>query len=238
MNLEALTREQVPALPLFGIDPDAEQKRNDLLLASRECVAATTQAEANSVGKAARDLRTFAKQVRDMGLALRRPLKAAAEQIKRLEDDYLAPLEAEQARLEGVAGAWAAAERRRVAEEQTARQAEIDRLAAEARAAASLLATSEAPGDVAAGKELAEAATAQLEAVVRAPMPEAAKISGMSTRRVMRVEVTDLHALYKAAPHLVRLEANLAAIKATCFPEHPVPGLKLTWEDATTTRRW
>ena len=41
-----------------------------------------------------------------------------------------------------------------------------------------------------------------------------------------------------AAPQLVRLEANLAAIKATCFPEHPVPGLKLTWDEVVNTRKW
>lgn len=238
MNIEKLVREAVPALPMFGVAPEAEQTRNELLLASLGCKSVGTVAEANSVGEAARDIRTFVKGVRDMGIALRAPLRQAAERIKRVEDDYLTPLEAEQGRLEALAYAWHQAEQRRVAAEAAARQAELDRLAAEAKAAASLLAASEAPADVAAGKELAEAATGQWEAAVRAPLPEAQKIGGMSTRRVMRVEVTDLHALYKAAPNLVRLEANLAAIKATCFPEHPVPGLKLTWDEVVNTRKW
>jgi chemotaxis protein histidine kinase CheA len=238
MNIATLTRESVPPLPTFGIDPDAEQTRNELLLASRECKTATTVTEANSVGEAARDLRTFIASVRDLGIGLRRPLRSATEQIKRVEDDYLMPLEAEQGRLEALASAWAAQERRRVAAEQEARAAEIARLAAEQEAARSLATASDTPKDVVAAMELAESATATLEAAVRAPLPEPVKVAGMSTRRVMRVEVTDIHALYKAAPHLVRLEANLAAIKSTCFPEHPVPGLRLTYEEATTTRRW
>ncbi len=238
MNIEKLVREAVPALPLFGVAPEAEQTRNDLLLASLGCKSVGTVAEANSVGEAARDIRTFVKSVRDMGIALRAPLRQAAERIKRVEDDYLTPMEAEQGRLEALAYAWHQAEQRRVAAEAAARQAELDRLAAEAKAAASLLAASEAPADVAAGKELAAEAGETLANLLRGPLPQATKIGGMSTRRVMRWEVTDIKALAAARPDLVRMEPKAQAILSTCFPEHPVPGLRCWWEEVVNTRKW
>ena len=76
-----------------------------------------------------------------------------------------------------------------------------------------------------------------LQALITAPPPEKARAIGASTRRVVRWEVLDVRALYAARPELCTLEAKASAINATCFPEMPVPGLRLWWEDKTTIRR-
>lgn len=236
MNAPDLLQTPLPALPTLTIAPEAEQKREALIAQSAGFTVARTVTDANSIGEAARDIRTHIKAVREAGMSLRRPLKAAADKIKAIEDAYVSPLEAEQRRLEGVAGAWHAAEAKRVAEEQRARQAEIERLAREEAAARELAAAGGAEAVEAA--KLETAASAEWETAVRAPLPEAAKIGGMTTRKVMRVEVVDIASLYAARPDLVKLEPKLAAIKATCFPEHPVPGLRLWWENETVTKAW
>ena len=63
------------------------------------------------------------------------------------------------------------------------------------------------------------------------PPPVAAKSKGQQVRREMKVEVTDIRALYAARPDLCKIEVNLAGVKSTCVPEMPIPGLKLWWED-------
>lgn len=291
MNLTHLTIQPAPSEQRFDLAPAAEQQREDLLAYSSEFTVATTTAQANSLGEIARNIRTFVKSVRDMGMGLRRPLKAAQDRIKAIEDDYLAPLEQEQARLERIAGDWAASERRRVAAEEAARQAEIRRLEAirlaaeqaawaeaelvarenreaeeRARAAeakitnakqlAAALKAEEARKAEAARQQAiadAEAEKARLaneaaQAAIRAPLPEQHKIGGMTTKREMCYEVTDLAALVKARPELCKIEAKPSAIRAVCVPKFlpssderdttSVPGLTLWWADSTSTRRW
>ena len=264
MQLTTLTVPALPTLPTLAVSEEAQRAQADMLAASAACVQCTTTTEANTLAEAARDIRTHCRNVREMGLALRRPLTVAQSAIKRVEDSHCGPLEDEQKRLEGLAGAFHAQERARVQREEQARAAEIARLEAD-RVAAEALAREDKDNDCVqcngtgimeledgnpecqlckdtgkstAGVALADAALNAAEAAMRAPKPAEHKPSGMTTRRVMRVEVTDIHALYKAAPHLVKLEANLAAIKATCFPEHPVAGLRLYYEDQTVTKRW
>lgn len=381
MKINSLIEQTITLPNQLEVTPESQKIRNDLLLASRECKVANTAPEANSVGESARDIRSFVKEVRDMGLSLRRPLKAAQDQIKVIEDNYCAELEAEQARLEGIAGAYMAAERKRVDAEEAKRRAEVERVqaeraeqerlareenariereqkAAEEKARAdeaerariesealvaldSLKAglydgeryevvieskqgsktigyTNDAKGaglvpeklpkgakvlvvelsaissrqlannaamrraqieedarrieaerqesirraedlrqaelarqkkELDAATERARLANIAVQAVVRAPAPEQHKIGGMSNRRVMKYEVTDIAALYKARPELCKpLEVKPSAIQAVCVPRFPstsnevdtetVLGLKLWWEDSTSTRKW
>jgi len=237
MNLETLIREVVPPLPQFGIDPAAEETRNSLLITSFQLKVATTAVEANSVGEAARDIRSFIAATRALGMSLRRPLKAAQERIKYIEDDYLKPLEAEQERLERVQGEFTKAERERVALEATARAEAIAALERDRLAAEQL-------GDPA----LAKAASEEWLKAVTVPLPEVHKVVGQTTRRVMCYEVTNIAKLAAARPELVKIEPKASAIRSVCVPrfletsderdDQTVPGLTLWWDDATSTRKW
>jgi len=96
--------------------------------------------------------------------------------------------------------------------------------------------------------EQARKASEAAQAAIRAPLPEVHKVGGVVTRRVMRWEVTDLKALVKARPELCKIEAKPSAIQSTCVPRFlkdsdevdttSVQGLKLWWEDDTSTKRW
>lgn len=291
MQLTTLIKEAISLPVQFGITEEAEQTRNELILQSGQLTTCTTVVEANSVGEASRDIRTFTKTVRDIGLALRRPLTAALTKIKAIEDDYCSPLEQEQARLERLATDFAQAERRRVAEEERVRQAEIQRLEreriaaeqkaneerervarenreAEERAKAAEAAITnkkqleaaikdEAVRKEEAAKRQAEAdaqaeaarkANEASQAVIRAPLPAAHKIGGVTTKRVMDYEIVDLKKVYATRPDLCTLEIKPSAVRAVCVPRFPqssdevdaetIPGLKLFWKDQSSTRKW
>jgi hypothetical protein len=281
MKIDQLITQEIILPPTFGVPEKSESIRNELLQTSAQFQLATTQAQANSLAEAARDIRTFIKEVRDLGLTLRRPLKAAQERIKLIEDDFCLPLEVEQGRLERIAGDYHAAERRRVAEEERLRRAEIDRLEAirreeerkanevaeriaeENRLAEEAARATEAKitnqkqlaaaikaeaarkaeadkrqAEADAAAEAARKASEASQAKIREALPAVHKPGGMTTKRVMRYEVTDIHAVYKAKPELVKLEIKPSAVIAVCFPEHPVEGLRLWWADDTSTRAW
>ena len=85
-----------------------------------------------------------------------------------------------------------------------------------------------------------EAAKAAVEAERQAalvPVAESNKAKGTIVRREVAWKCIDVHALYQARPELVRVEPNAAAIRSVCFPEMPVPGLKLWWETKVTARK-
>jgi len=281
MNISTLVSQPVPTIPRFDLSADAEQTRAELIATSGQFKLATTAQQANSLGEAARDIRSFCAQVRALGLALRQPLNQAAKRIKEIEDDYCGPLELEQKRLERVSLDWHQAEQRRVAEEERVRQVELQRLERERQAAEQLareeadrirLAGEQAEREAAAREAqitneadlakaveqeaarkaesarqqaLADAAAEEArkaseasQAALRAPLPEARKIGGMPVQKKLRFEVTDIHALYKARPELVKLEVKPSAILATCFASQLIPGLKLWEEEVASTRKW
>lgn len=122
----------------------------------------------------------------------------------------------------------AEAEQRRLAEEQRRAHEEADRRAADARKAGDEAAAREAEeaayaqareADVAAqaAAEASQAAADRLElaeiAPVSLPTVEPPKASGISTRQAWKAEVTDLHALIKAAAaRLAEGDPTLAAL--------------------------
>ncbi len=165
--------------------------------------------------------------------------KKRREEIERLEDERQA---AERKARDEIAQLYEAkAEAAQWASQEAAKAKNAKQRAAFAEGEKRRLAEEEIRMLIA-SQALAEAehAKAASTAAIMAPLPEAQKARGVATKRELRVEVTDIHALYRSRPDLVRLEANIAGIKATCVPEMPnLPdGLKLWWEMKTSTRAW
>lgn len=244
MNLTTIIREPLPLLPRFSVAPEAEERRNELIMAVRQFPAVTNQTQANSLGDAARDLRTYIATVKKQNLEWRRPVNDALSQAMAVEKEHLAPAQSELDAAERVAGAWHAAEQRRVAEAERVRQEE---LAAKLRDEAAAKALAAETGDAEA-VAMAEQATVAVEAALYAPKPEAVKVGGMTTKRTPTWELVDIHKLYAARPDLCHIEPNKAAIKAICVPRFPeksdevdetsVPGIKQWWQSSTSTRKW
>lgn len=89
-------------------------------------------------------------------------------------------------------------------------------------------------------------ASEEAQAAIRQVPPVAAKVAGMSTRRVMEYEVYDINALAHTHPNLVTIEVNKAAVRAIVAPKFPPSsdevdktswlGLAVWWKDQTSTR--
>lgn len=295
MNTLALSRLidaefDLPAA--IGLADESKAIRH-ALLTNCEVQAIATRDDANAVGESARSIRTHIKEVRQMAMDLRRPLKALQDRIKSIEDEYCVPLEERQAKLENLVTAYAKAEDARVQEELRKRREEVariererieaerkaleekQRIEREAREAEERTRQAAQAGQLNA-KELfrvgmeeerrrqeaeearlkAEAeiekaraeAAAKLQAAVAAPIEEH-KVAGAATRRVLKWELIDQNALFKARPELFKVELKKSAVNATCFPksfentaENPdtasVPGLKLWYENETVIRAY
>ena len=239
-----LIKQEITLPPLFGVTEEAEAQRNDLVFRAVTNAVVTNPVEQNSAVEAARDIRGMLRDVEDTRTALKKPLLDAGRLLDSLAKDFTAPLSAELGRIERLVTDFQQVEDRRVALAEQQRREDYERLAAErlaaeglARAASSAMLT-ESDLDRALRVE-AEMLRAHetLQALITAPPPEKARATGASTRRVVRWEVLDVRALYAARPELCTLEAKASAINATCFPEMPVAGLRLWWEDKTTIRR-
>lgn len=144
--------------------------------------------------------------------------KAAEEAAKRAKSDRTrieAERKAEEARK--------IEENRRREAEELAEKARKEREAAEARAEQERF-------------ERAALESAKEAEMVTAP---ANKLAGVAVGAEIKFEVTDVVALYEAAPYLVKLEPNKAAIKSALkqLPEGKVlPGVK-HWKEAKTSIR-
>lgn len=238
--MNALIKETIHLPAHYSVTAEAEEDRNQLALRSIEIKSVANAAENQTAADVVREIRSYVKSVEAVRQTLTKPLLEGQRLLKSLADDHCGPLLAEQKRIEGLAVAFARAEARRVQREEEERQAafrkaEAERIALEEKARQLAAKANTEKQQIAAIKagQAAEAAEAKVAQVIAAPMPTANRVKGQQVRKELKVEVTDIHALYAARPDLVRLEPNLVGIKATLVPESPnlPPGLKLWWED-------
>ena len=241
-KLARLFKEELVLPELLGVTAEAEERRNELALAARTVTSVACAAEQQTAADVARDLQSYLRDAADAGLEFRRPLTAFNRTIKSTEDGHLAPLVAEKERLGRLLADFAAKEARRVATEEAERRRQFDlaeaaRLDLEQRAAEAA-----AAGRTKTAAKLearAAAAEAAVQAEIAAPMPEASKAAGVGVKRLMKWEVTDMLALAKSRPELVKMEAKGSAIQALCVPgmPDPPPGLRLWWESVAVVAR-
>lgn len=245
MKLIKFFKESLKLPTLLGVTSEAEEQRNEIALALTKVAKVTNANEQTTAVDVARDCQTYVKLVKDRGLEFRRPINDFVSLVKKTEDDHLAPLLVEQDRIKKLCAIFQEKEARRVAQEEMEQRearekAERERQALEEKArlaAIKAAATGRANDEkkAAAIQAAAEAAELAAQASVMVPLPEKAKDTGMSVKRILKWEVTDIRALAAARPDLVRMEPKGAAIQAVCIPEMPnlPPGLKLWWENTT-----
>ena len=236
-----LIRETITLPRQYSADADAEELRNQLVLASSK-ITAITSPEANATaGECVRNIRVHLKQVESVRVELTKPLLEGQRLLKALADDHCTPLKEEVARVEALATNYMEAEQRRVAAAEALRrkqfeEAEAKRIAAEeaARKAAEKMTT--AAGLAKAEKLEAKAVAAEeaVQTIIAQPLPQVIKAKGQSMKQVLRYEVTDIRAVYAARPELCTVEIKPSAVLSTCVPEFPVPGMKLWYENKAT----
>lgn len=234
----------IPGITLAG---DSSERRA-LVLADASEVEAVESAEQQAVAVGVcRNIKALVNSVESARKVVKKPVLDLGKAIDRVAEEYTAQLEAEYGRITKLVGGFQEAEAKRVAEEQAKRDRELAelrakeeaaRLAAEAaNAALAKPDATEADLNKAVAAEQAVTATgSQFTNAVLAPPPSAIREEGMAVRRPMRFEVTDIHALYRHNPNLVRLEPNRSAINEILVPGVEIPGLRAWQESAISIR--
>lgn len=195
---------------MLAINAEIEDRRNELVLEAKRITAIATAADNDTARNVAVELREHLKLVEASRVALGRPLLDGQRMLQRMADEHIARVQAELDRIQRLAATFLRAEQVRVAAETKARL----ELAAEAK-------TDE-----------------DFNVISNEAMPSAARATGQQLKRVLKYEVLDIHAVYRARPELCKLEIKASAVNATCVPEIPVPGLKMWFENVAlfTTR--
>jgi hypothetical protein len=198
--------------------------------------------QAVAVGNAT-SAQKFLKELEACRKSVKAPVLELGRKIDRLADELAAPVKEQMDRVGKLVANFQRAELERVERERKAREEAEQKAMEEARKAAAEAAAkakalqNEAELEAAIKAEAeAKAKEAEMYRTLTAPQPTAQKAAGSVTKKVLRYEVTDIHALYKAAPHLVKLDPNISAIKSICTPTTSLPGLRV-WEELDTTFR-
>lgn len=185
----------------------------------------------------------FLKELEACRKAVKAPVLELGRRIDGLADELAAPVKEQMDRVGRLVAKFQQAEAVRVEQERIEREKrereamEAARKAAEAeRKAAEAMQTDTDLQKAIEAEAAAKQAEAEMYKTLTTPAPAPIKAAGSVTKKVLRYEVTDIHALYKAMPHLVKLEPNVSAIKACCRATQQVPGLRL-WEELDTNFR-
>ena len=227
----------------INVTDDAQSIASNLHSELAEIVRVDSPATQAVATERAVNAQSFLKRLEASRKAVKAPILELGRRVDALADELAAPVTAEMKRVGGLVAKFQQAEAVRVEQERIERQKREQeamaaaRLAAEAERKAAATMQTEADLQKAIEAEAAaKAKEAEMYKTLTAPVPAPVKAAGSVTKKVMRWEVTDIHALYKAAPHLVRMEPNAAAIKASCVASQTIPGLKL-WEELDTNFR-
>ncbi len=238
-----LTIEQINLPEIYNLNPDAEQQRLSLTTLSSGITSVSNPNEQSAAISAGSSIRKYVKDVEAARVELTAPLLEAQRKLKKLADEHVGPLNAELTRVSRLVVQFQTQEAERVERERKAQAlayelAEKARLEAEQaaqKAAEKVNTDRQLDRAIQKEKEAQEAAQA-VQQVLAAPAPTLNRATGASMRKVLRWEVTDIHALYKARPELCKIEAKASAIQSMCVPELPVPGLDLRWETTASIR--
>jgi gas vesicle protein len=215
----------------------AKTRRDELLAEAATINSVVDQIDADAAGETLKRCKDMVREVEASRVEVKAPVLELSRRIDALAKELTSSVDTEATRISRVLGAWQAEERRK-AEEARRRAAEEEariRREAERR-------QREAERNAADAQQAAEHAAAiqqvAVERIVQARQEAEAQVAlsrpaGATVRETWCFEVTDIQALYQAAPYLVTLSPNAAAIRAAIKqPQNQqLPGLRV-WKEA------
>jgi hypothetical protein len=219
----------------------AFDKRDELALTCGTVKVVANAAQAEHAAATLREVKGFTRLIEDSRKVVKEPVLTLTKKIDGLAKELTEHLETEAARVSRLLGAYQLEQARIAREAQEKAYQEEQRLIREAAAKRDEIELSSRSAAVSERRiDKLEAKTFDAIATVRAGAATiaAAKPVGISTRNVVKFEVTDVHALYAARPELVKLEPNAGVINAVLrgSPKASIPGLRV-WEEAAAIVR-
>lgn len=220
------------------VTASAEQQKQDALALASGIVAVTTIAEQQDAITAVSLMKGLTVAMEQTRVAVKKPVLSAAKEIDDTAKIYSGKLEAEIRRLQVLASQYQAEQNRIAAEARAAEERaqhaqrcaeDEERLADNARIAAAADEAERAAAMQAADEAAERRADAERQRSEQLRQLAAPKAAGASVRVQLDYEVSDIHVLYRVAPHLVKLEPKRADILTTInIPKAPaLPGLRV-----------
>ena len=223
------------------LSESATEAKKTLILASSEIVSVASAEESKTARELIARLDLHLKDFEKARVAAKAPFLEICQKIDALNRDHSTSLAAERKRLSDMTAKYEADVQRKAQEAAAKARAEAeklerDRLAAIAEAEQKKR-DAEKSGDAIAALEAeiaAETAKEQLPAAV--VIPDAPKtVAGIRTETV--IEVVNIKALYAEFPMFVRLEPELAMIRAAVKAGQKLPGVLVTEKPVISKRR-
>lgn len=232
-------------LQLHGIDkpsvlisPEAHEAKRVALVTAGACTEVTDIDSQTAASQAQAALKNLIRQVEASHTEIKAPVLKIGREIDGIKNTFLTELTAEERRLSLLVGAYQEAQlrRKRQAEEE-ARRKEQERLALLKREELDRIKqeTAGRTGTLLPDMETIRQRTVDEVASIRQTAANAAVAapSGSMVRKSWKFEVTDIAALYKAAPELCIVSPNNAAIRAIIKSNQNVPGIRV-WSETVS----
>ncbi len=232
-------------LQLYGVDkpsvlisPEANEAKRVALITAKACTEVKDIASQETASRAQAAVKNLIKQVEASHAEIKAPILKIGREIDGVKNTFLGDLIIEERRLALLVGSYQEAEqRRRRQAEEDARRKEQERLE-RAKQEERLRISKEIAGHT--GTLLTDLQTIRQRvaddvATIRQDAANAAVAAptGSMTRKNWKFEVTDLNALFRAAPELCTIAPNNAAIRAVIKNNQKIPGLRV-WSETVS----
>lgn len=240
MNTQLITIRGADGVSLTATEA-AFEKRDTLALACGTVTTVKNAVQAEQAAALLKEIKGFTRLIEDSRKEVKEPIIALGKQIDGLAKELTEFLDQNGARISKLLGSYTSEQARLAAEAQRRAWEEEERIrreAADKLAEAELHSRNQASLERKVDRIEAQTFNAIAETRAAAAAAVMAKPAGIATRKVVKFEVTDIHALYAARPELVKMEANTAVINAVLRsnPRASIPGLR-TWEEAAAIVR-
>ncbi len=232
-----------PKATVVEASPQSLVERDELLAKAVAVVPYDTPDRNAVAAETVVAMRRRVKAVKAAREELAGPLRETLDKLMDIQKAYCGPLEAEIDRIETLAGEFDGRQKEAARKAEAAASAELKRLEDERRSSEAALETAKGRKAETIERGLEEN-RAKFNELVVAKAPEPAKARGQTTREVLKWELVDKEAAFRAMPHLFDVTIRPSAVNACCVPgagktkDDPetelYAGIRCWWEKSTT----
>jgi hypothetical protein len=216
MDTTLITVGDVTSTEVALVD-SAVALRDDLLAKAREVTAIADAFDAECAADVLRSITGATREVETARKAVKAPVLDLGKRIDDVAKQFSGDLSVEANRISRMLGSYEAEERRKQQEAERAARAEEEKRRREMEAATTDEDRHEAAREI---------VNIKSEVAAVAHRPE-----GTAVRESWQFEVTDINALYTAAPHLCTIVPDNTAIRAAIKKSQNIAGLRI-WKEA------
>lgn len=220
----------------ISLDAASEKLKAELLSECKDFAVIDDEFTMDCASNLASRMKSLITDVEDGRKAVKAPVLDLGKRIDSTASQFSTPILTEMDKLLGAIQGFLKKQRQAAEESEKKRLEELQRLEEEKRNAEDIVNSSFSQGEC----EEATQTLIQIEAkqATSVPVQVPSKPKGIVTKTVPKIEVIDLHEIYKHNRDFVRIELNQSAVLAAIRAgKVECPGLKITFEEQVEARR-